>query len=264
MDKFQVSATLEKTESRDYDKEPIVIKNPYEFFLANLFFFSHTGTFFILGTYAGYAGYVQFSEIKNVNIGFFGFLGFFLVFWGLHIVATFYYYIIKNKCETKFTNKTIEFIINGEVKRVKNLSDLIPFERTFNLRRYAPIATIFMHLIIIFPVIIAEITGARIFLFFIAYHIICFCLNFLFKLIFHFILGGNLKEFSLFPAITIYHYEVLASAFSRAGSSKWNDMRGKFHMIYIIKHQDYLDLQKYFSNKKHINLNSVKKSFLAI
>ena len=128
---------------------------------------------------------MQFSEIKNVNIGFFGFLGFFwffgvfLVFWGLHIVATFYYYIIKNKCETKFTNKTIEFIINGEVKRVKNLSDLIPFERTFNLRVYAPIATIFMHLIIIFAVIMGEIMGAKIFWFFIAYHIICFCLNFL-------------------------------------------------------------------------------------
>ena len=95
LDKFAVSATLRKEATRYYDKEPIVIKNPYEFFLANLFFFSHTGTFFILGTYAGYAGYVQFSEIKNVNIGFFGFLGFFLVFWGLHIVATFYYYIIK-------------------------------------------------------------------------------------------------------------------------------------------------------------------------
>ena len=76
LDKFQVGATLRKEATRDYDKEPIVIKNPYEFFLANLFFFSHTGTFFILGTYAGYAGYVQFSEIKNVNIGFFGFLGF--------------------------------------------------------------------------------------------------------------------------------------------------------------------------------------------
>ena len=96
------------------------------------------------------------------------------------------------------------------------------------------------------------------------YYILWFLLNFLFKLIFHLILGGNLKEFSLFPAFTIYHYEVLASAFSRAGSAKWNDMRGKFHMIYIIKHQDYLELQKYFSNKKHINLNSVKKSFLAI
>ncbi|WP_299189174.1 hypothetical protein [uncultured Campylobacter sp.] len=144
------------------------------------------------------------------------------------------------------------------------MSDLIPFERTFNLRVYIPIATIFMHLIIIFAVIMGEIMGAKIFWFFIAYHIICFCLNFLFKLIFHLILGGNLKEFSLFPAFTIYHYEVLASAFSRAGSSKWNDMRGKFHMIYIIKHQDYLELQKYFSNKKHINLNSVKKSFLAI
>ena len=26
-------------QQRDYDKEPIVIKNPYEFFLSNLFFF---------------------------------------------------------------------------------------------------------------------------------------------------------------------------------------------------------------------------------
>ena len=66
------NANLSDFNQRDYDKEPIIIKNPYEFFLANLFLFSHTGTFFILGTYAGYAGYVQFSEIKNVNIGFFG------------------------------------------------------------------------------------------------------------------------------------------------------------------------------------------------
>ena len=248
----------ENLNQRDYDKEPIIIKNPYEFFLANLFFFSHTGTFFILGIYANYAGYMQFFEIKNIYIWLF------CGFWTLHIVATFYYYIIKNKCETKFTNKTIEFIVNGEVKRVKKLSELIPFERTFNLRVYAPIATIIMHLIIIFGVLLGEIMGAKIFWFFIAYHIICFCLNCLFKFIFHFILGGGLKEFSLFPAITIYHYEVLASAFSRAGSAKWNDMRGKFHMLYIIKKQDYLELQKYFSDKKHINLNSVKKTFLAI
>ena len=51
----------------------------------------------------------------------------------LHIIWTFYYYIIKNKCETKFTNKTIEFIINGEVKRVKNLIDLEPITRNFKL-----------------------------------------------------------------------------------------------------------------------------------
>ena len=86
------NANLNDFNQRDYDKEPIVIKNPYEFFLANLFFFSHTGTFFILGTYAGYAGYVQFSEIKNVNIGFFGFLGVFWFFWLcillLHFIIT--------------------------------------------------------------------------------------------------------------------------------------------------------------------------------
>ncbi|MBR6952255.1 MAG: hypothetical protein IKH66_00360, partial [Campylobacter sp.] len=76
---------------RDYDKEPIIIKNPYEFFLANLFFFCHLGTVLILLIYVDYTG------IENINNVFLS------VFFGvgvLHIVATFYYYIIKNKCET--------------------------------------------------------------------------------------------------------------------------------------------------------------------
>ena len=179
----------------------------------------------------------------------------------MHIVATFYYYIIKNKCETKFTNKTIEFIINGEVKRVKNLSDLIPFERTFNLRVYAPIATIFMHLIIIFAVIMGEIMGAKIFWFFIAYHIICFCLNFLFKFIFHLILGGELKGFSLYPAIVFDYPQYIGGRLWRLATIDMRLYGGKFHMVYIIHKQDYLDLQKYFSDKKHINLNLVKKKF---
>jgi len=32
-------------------------------------------------------------------------------------------------------------------------------------------------------------------------------------------------------------------------------------MVYIIKKQDYSDLQKYFSDKKRINLNLVEKKF---
>ena len=105
------NANLNDFNQRDYDKEPIVIKNPYEFFLSNLFFFSHCGTVLVLLVYADYMGIANVSNI---------FLWAFFGLGVLHIVATFYYYIIKNKCETKFTNKTIEFIINGEVKRVKN------------------------------------------------------------------------------------------------------------------------------------------------
>lgn len=245
------NVNLSDFNQRDYDKEPIVIKNPYEFFLSNLFFFSHCGTVLVLLVYADYMGIANVSNI---------FLWAFFGISVLHIVATFYYYIIKNKCETKFTNRTIEFIINGETKRVKNLVDLEPVVRTFRLLTPSSlIGIIVFNLLIFFMVALVKMVH-----YLIAYYVIYLLLNCLFKLIFHLILGGNLKEFSLFPAFTIYHYEVLASAFSRAGSAKWNDMRGKFHMIYIIKHQDYLDLQKYFSNKKHINLNSVKKSFLAI
>lgn len=242
------NANLNDSNQRDYDKEPIIIKNPYEFFLSNLFFFSHCGTMLILLVFVDYMG---IAKIKNI------FLWAFFGVGVLHIVATFYYYIIKNKCETKFTNNTIEFIINGETKRVKNLSDLEPIVKTFRLLTPSSLTEmIVFNLLIFFMVALVKMVH-----YLIAYYVIYLLLNCLFKFVFHLILGGNLKDFSLFPAITIYHYEVLASAFSRAGSAGWNDMRGKFHMVYIIKHQDYLDLQKYFYDKKHINLNLVEKKF---
>ena len=125
MQEYNTNTTSNQNkQQRDYDKYPIVIKNPYEFFLSNLFFFSHCGTVLVLLVYADYMGIANVSNI---------FLWAFFGLGVLHIVATFYYYIIKNKCETKFTNKTIEFIINGEVKRVKNLVDLEPIIRTFRL-----------------------------------------------------------------------------------------------------------------------------------
>lgn len=233
---------------RDYDKEPIVIKNPYEFFLSNLFFFSHCGTVFILLVYVDYTG---IANINNI------FLWAFFAVGVLHIVATFYYYIIKNKCETKFTNKTIEFIINGETKRVKNLSDLEPIVKTFRLLTPSSIIGIIVfNLLIFFMVALVKMVH-----YLIAYYVIYLLLNCLFKFVFHLILGGKLKYFSLFPAITIYHYEVLGSTFSRGGSAGWHDIKGKFHMVYIIKKQDYLELQKYFYDKKHINLNLVEKKF---
>ena len=140
------NANLNDFNQRDYDKEPIVIKNPYEFFLSNLFFFSHCGTVLVLLVYADYMGIANVSNI---------FLWAFFGLGVLHIVATFYYYIIKNKCETKFTNKTIEFIINGEVKRVKNLIDLEPITRNFKLS-YS--LGVYFHLFLFFLIILISIS----------------------------------------------------------------------------------------------------------
>ena len=114
---------------RDYDKEPIIIKNPYEFFLKNLDLFCFIGSFIALSIICiDYYGDDTHKKeiIKTLYYSLFGFVI-------LHIIWAFYYYIIKNKCETKFTNKTIEFIVNGEIKMVRNLIDLEPFERNFNL-----------------------------------------------------------------------------------------------------------------------------------
>ena len=135
--------------------------------------------------------------------------------------------------------------------------DLEPAVRTFRLLTPSSLTEIIVFNSIIFFMVLLVKTVCYL----IAYYVIYLLLNCLFKFVFHFILGGKLKDFSLFPAITIYHYEVLGSAFSRGGSAGWHDIKGKFHMVYIIKKQDYLDLQKYFYDKKHINLNLVEKKF---
>ena len=230
---------------RDYDKEPIIIKNPYEFFLANLFFFYLFGTIFILLVY------VKYMNIENVNSIFLW------VFFGLgivHIVATFYYYIIKNKCETKFTNKTIEFIINGETKKVKNLADLDrPIERTFRLFSPLSLSSIIIFYIPIFFMFVL----IKMAYYLIVCYIIGLFLNCLFKFVFHLVLGGNLKDFSLYPAFIFDYGEIIG----KSSLDGMDTLKYKFHMVYIIKKQDYLELQKYFSDKKHINLNLVEKKF---
>ena len=93
------------------------------------------------------------------------------------------------------------------------------------------------------------------------YYILWFLLNFLFKFIFHLILGGELKGFSLYPAIIFDYPKYIGGRLWRLATIDMRPYNGKFHMVYIIHKQDYLDLQKYFSDKKHIDLNLVKKKF---
>ena len=64
MQEYNTNTTSNQNkQQRDYDKKPIVIKNPYEFFLSNLFFFSHCGTILILLVYADYMGIVNINNI---------------------------------------------------------------------------------------------------------------------------------------------------------------------------------------------------------
>ena len=70
-------------QQRDYDKYPIVIKNPYEFFLSNLFFFSHCGTVLVLLVYADYMGIANVS-----NIFLWAFLGLAFCISSLHFIIT--------------------------------------------------------------------------------------------------------------------------------------------------------------------------------
>ena len=247
---------ISNSNQRDYDKEPIIIKNPYEFFLKNLDLFCFIGALVILSIVC--IDYTDNIHKREIKILLYSLLGFAI----LHIIWAFYYYIIKNKCETKFTDKTIEFVVNGEVKSIKKLSDLEPITRNFKLS-YS--LGIYFHLFLFFLVALISISEKSLTYIFItiAYYTLWLFLNFLFKFIFHLILGGELKAFSLYPAIIFDYPQYIGGRFWRLVSIDMRLYGGKFHMVYIIKKQDYLELQKYFSDKKHINLNLAKKLFLA-
>ena len=228
--KFNLNSSNENSDNntnltqRDYDKEPIIIKNPYEFFLKNLDIFCYVGACVISIMIC--FDYVDIKEIKIL-------LYFPLCLVILHIIWSFYYYIIKNKCETKFTNKTIEFIINGEVKSVKKLNDLEPIIRNFNLPWSLGI---YFHLFLLFFIIFVSvgIKSTFLILLIILCYILWFFLNILFKLTFHLILGGKLKYFSLYPAFIFDYPQYIGSRLWRLATIDMRPYNGKFHMFYII------------------------------
>ena len=122
--------------------------------------------------------------------------------------------------------------------------DLEPITRNFKLS-YS--LGVYFHLFLFFLIILISISEKSLLYVFIimVYYILCFLLNFLFKLIFHLILGGKLKDFSLYPAIIFDYPQYIGGRLWRLATIDMRLYSGKFHMVYIIHKQDYLDLQKY-------------------
>jgi len=106
--------------TRDYDKEPIIVKNYEDFFVETLFFmplaFSIIVTIFIMG-------WVEDKSIDNI-------LSFVIALaciacW---MIINYFFYVIKKKDTVHFMNDSVKFYESGILRHtssLKNLDELI-------------------------------------------------------------------------------------------------------------------------------------------
>ena len=102
--------------ARDYDKEPIIVKNYEDFFVETLFFmplaFSIIVTIFIVG-------WVEDKSIDNILS-----LVIALACIACWMIINYFFYVIKKKDTVHFMNDSVKFYENGILKHASSLNNL--------------------------------------------------------------------------------------------------------------------------------------------
>ena len=228
------SATLFKnSKARDYDKDPIIIKNYEKFFVyAHIFVFlpvSGMPLFFIRDIID--LGYIDKVDYLTTSIAIL-----------LIAVITYIFTAIRNKGEIRFTDQYIEFLDKGVVKRqckvekdklCKNFSTQNFSTSWFIAGIIFCIGSLGIILVILFFMYVANI-----FIKFVVY----FCIN------------KGIKGFKIFPFIKVdepwhggyLYYSVAISA--------------HYYLIYLYSSEIYNEVKEYFL-QKNINIDYIKKDY---
>ena len=246
---------------RDYDKEPIIIKDYHQIFNSMLSSFSSFIAFMILLNIHIYVyGYLIprpndeiIKEIGNY-IGIINAIAIFILLF--YFFLSYYIFIIRRKAEIHFTNKFIQFYEFGKLQHNSsnpNLRDIIC--KTFwleDLEKSDGVNIVVLSKIIccIMALVAFKIIGL-LFIFFV------FLANLFLKACFHLIIKRTLKDFTYFPAIIID--EPQRNGWVYRGSH----LRGKFFMICNFDNKDYLEIKRWFLDIKNINIDNIEKKYFS-
>ena len=227
--------------ARDYDKEPLVIKSYERLFIVTLpvssLFFAGVLACFVRDFIDGYTS--DYKDLYIVPVMF------------LYTLAWYLFLMIFNKHEIKFTNKYIDFIVNGKVKRwclVKSEDMSRPFFLHDNFSKDKKIGNeIFLYIIFIGSVIFSD--GLAITLFFFMY-----VSNVFIKICFYAVINCSLKGFKIFPFLKVaepsYPYYV----------HRVNFFFSRYYLVYLYKEKIYMEIKEYFL-QKDIDIDNVRKSY---
>ena len=235
----------QNSKARDYDKEPIAIKNYERFFvysfLVLLLPISTLHAFLIIDC-------INHEDIDIVQ--YFAIL--FIILLSTVIISVFT--IIRPRQEIKFTNNYIEFISDDLVEKRCEI-DENALSLNFSIGILASLyeigksEKIFLYFIAIFMCV----TWWNIF--FIAVFF-TYLFGFLLNLILYLFINRNLKGFRILPFIRI----------ARPSYGRWfrnKPIYPRCYLVYICNQKIYDEIKEYFL-RKSVNINNVKKDYLFI
>ena len=228
------SATLFKnSNARNYDKDPIIIKNYEKFFVyAHLLVFlpvSGMPLFFIRDIID--LGYIDKVDYLTTSIAIL-----------LIAVITYNFTAIRNKREIRFTDQYIEFLDKGVVKRqCKVEKDKLC--KNFSTQNFS--TSWFIAGIIL---CIGSLGIILVILFFM------YVVNIFIKFVVYFCINKGIKGFKIFPFIKVdepwhggyLYYSVVVSA--------------HYYLIYLYSSEIYDEVREYFL-QKNINIDYIKKDY---
>ncbi|WP_297964490.1 hypothetical protein, partial [uncultured Campylobacter sp.] len=242
-----------KQKARDYDKDPIIVKN-YERLLISTITFLYAPM--ILGGYILSIWDLIFSKhhISMMEIGSSVIFGIFIA-----IVLRLIYNscVSNNNCKIYFMNNSIDFYNNGELERRTNnlhLNDVIgrPFWGYCNddkIRRFI------YNIIIIFSIAALSFLSSQILLFFIFSILSAIFL----KIFFHFLIVGNFKNFSFFSAIVVdYPYYEQENTYYLSSI-----LSAKNYLVCVYDAERLNEIKEWFLIRKHIDIDKIEKYYLS-
>ncbi|WP_297948728.1 hypothetical protein [uncultured Campylobacter sp.] len=238
-------ALPQNSKARDYDEDPIIIKNYEKFFvysfLVLLLPISTLHAFLIIDC-------INHEDIDIVQ--YFAIL--FIILLSTVIISIFT--IIHSRQEIKFTNKYIQFISDGLVEKRCEI-DENALSLNFSIGILASLyeigksEKIFLYFIAIFMCV----TWWNIF--FIAVFF-TYLFGFLLNFILYLFINRNLKGFRALPFIKI----------ARPSYGRWfrnKPIYPRCYLVYLYNQKIYDEIKEYFL-RKSVNINNIKKDYLFI
>ncbi|WP_311337407.1 hypothetical protein [Campylobacter ureolyticus] len=242
---------------RDYDKEPIVIKDYSYFFGVSLEYFS-----VIIGTTIMFYLYIIINITMNLTkekIEIWLLIGSAIV----PIIFVFYDYyahVIRDNYRLYFTNNSINYMLNGKLKRKININEVPNYLlKPFWKNRLDTEVAIFILVIVVFIVNLWLIYATKPFPKEIYYFIVLWLAsklfaNIVFKASLYLWLNKTLSGFRIFPILIIA--EPIIDP--KSGTGIWLSKQ-KYYFIYFYNEQIYDEVREYFLQNLGFDIDKTKK-----
>ena len=246
-------ALPQNSKARDYDKDPIIVKN-YERLLISTITFLYMPM--ILGGYILSIWDLIFSKhhISMMEIGSSIIFGIFIAI-ALRLIYS--CCVSNNNRKIYFMNNSIDFYNNGELERRTNnlhLNYMIgkPFWGYCNDDK---VRRLIYNIIIIFSIAALSFLSSQILLFFIFSILSAIFL----KIFFHFLIVGNFKNFSFFSTIVVdYPYYEQENTYYLSSI-----LSAKNYLVCVYDAERLNEIKEWFLIRKHTDIDKIEKYYLS-